>query len=175
MLVKLDQTHRELVHRIRSHAEGWLADKGTDQYRRGVNPEAVRRSIDHQIDTGAFVGWCVDGQIVAIVALIEADAELWTPQEVKEPQTYISRLLVAEHQHGKGYGAALLDAVGEQGRERGDRWIRLNCWTTNTRLHAYYEAHGFEHVRTVDIPGRMSGALFQRALRTGYSPRGGAR
>ncbi|MEQ4209889.1 GNAT family N-acetyltransferase [Actinopolymorpha sp. B9G3] len=164
MLVKLDQTHRELVHRIRRHAEEWLSDKGTDQYRRGVDPDAVRCSIDHQVDTGAFVGWCVDGEVVAVVALIEPDTELWTPEEVKEPQTYISRLLVAENHHGKGHGAALLGAVAVQVRGRGDRWIRLNCWTTNTRLHAYYEAHGFEHVRTVDIPGRMSGALFQRSV-----------
>jgi hypothetical protein len=42
--------------------------------------------------------------------------------------------------------------------------IRLNCWSTNTRLHAYYIAHGFKHVRTADVPGRMSGALFQREV-----------
>jgi hypothetical protein len=29
------------------------------------------------------------------------------------------------------------------------------------RLHAYYKSLGFRHVRTVDAPGRMSGALFE--------------
>ncbi len=164
MLVALDGTHRGLIHQIRRHAEEWLADKGTDQYQHGIDRDAVRRSIDKQIDAGAFVGWCVDGQVVAIVALIEPDAELWTPEEVKEPQTYITRLLVAEGQHGRDYGGALLDAVAEHARQRGDRLVRLNCWSTNTRLHAYYRSQGFKHVRTVDIRGRMSGALFQRRL-----------
>jgi hypothetical protein len=55
-----------------------------------------------------------------------------------------------------------LDAIALEARARGDQWVRLNCWTTNTLLHAYYEANGYEHIRTVDVPGRMSGALFQR-------------
>lgn len=124
----------------------------------------VRQNIDREFDAGQFVGWMVDGQIVAIVALIEPDPELWTPQEVAEPQTYISRLMVAEGHRGKGYGASLLEAVADQARQRGDHWIRLNCWSTNTRLHDYYKALGFRHVRTVNIPGRMSGALFERDL-----------
>jgi hypothetical protein len=42
--------------------------------------------------------------------------------------------------------------------------MRMNVWSTNGRLHDYYRALGFKHVRTVDIPGRMSGALFEREL-----------
>lgn len=32
-------------------------------------------------------------------------------------------------------------------------------------LHSYYISHGFQHVRTCNIPGRMSGALFQKDLK----------
>lgn len=164
MLTHLDESDRAHVHRIRQDAERWLGDKGTDQYRRGLDLAAVRRSIDRQLDAGEFVGWKVDGQIVAVVALIQPDPQLWTRAELAQPQTYISRLMVAEGHHGKGYGADVLEAVANLARHRGDRWLRLNCWTTNTRLHAYYRAHGFAHVRTVAAPGRMSGALFERDL-----------
>lgn len=164
MLVPLDSSDRELVHQIRRDAERWLTTKGTDQYQRGIDHQAVTRRIDRQLDTGEFHGWRVDGEIVAIIALGEPDPDLWSPAEVAEPQTYIHRLLVADSHHGKGYGAAVLGAVAELARDRDDQWIRLNCWTTNTRLHEYYVSQGFDHVRTVNIPGRMSGALFQHAL-----------
>ncbi|WP_425553156.1 GNAT family N-acetyltransferase [Kribbella lupini] len=94
--------------------------------------------------------------------MIEPEADFWTPEELAESQTYISRFFVVED--GKGYGSALLEAVVEQARKDGKKWVRLNCWSTNKKLHAYYITHGFEHVRTVDVPGRMSGALFQRKI-----------
>ena len=57
-----------------------------------------------------------------------------------------------------------MDAVADEARKRGDHWVRLRCWSTNARLHAYCEAHGPEHVRTDGACGRMSGALFQRPM-----------
>jgi GNAT superfamily N-acetyltransferase len=164
MLVQLDGSHRELIYRIREHAEQYVAVKDTDQYQAGIDPLVVRKNLDRQIDSGQFYGWRTDdGRIVAVAALTEPDPDYWTAEEKAEPQTYIGRLYVAEDAHGKGYGSAMLHGIDEHARARGDRWMRLNCWTTNTRLHAYYQAHGFEHVRTTYVPGRMSGALFQRA------------
>lgn len=164
MLVQLAGSHRELIYRIRAHAEQYVASKDTDQYQTGIDPAVVRKNLDRQIDNGEFYGWQTDdGTFVAVAALTEPDPDYWTPDERDEPQTYIGRLYVAEEAHGKGHGAAMLNAIAENARARDDRWVRLNCWTTNTRLHAYYEANGYEHVRTVDVPGRMSGALFQRS------------
>ncbi len=36
------------------------------------------------------------------------------------------------------------------------------AWVTNGRLHDYYKALGFDHVRTEVVEGRGSGALFIR-------------
>lgn len=163
MLVPLDESDRELIHQIRKDAEDWLEERNIDQYRRGVDPAVVRRNIDRQIDAHQFFGWQVDGRVVAVVALTEPD-DLWTDAERAEPQTYIGRLLVASDQHGHSHGAAVVEAVAAEARDHGDKWLRLNCWSTNTKLHAYYESIGFRHVRTVDVPGRMSGALFEREL-----------
>lgn len=170
MLVPLDDSHRALVHQIRTDAEEWLEERNIDQYRHGVDPAVVRSNIDRQIDAGQFFGWQVDGRIVAIVALTEPD-DLWSDAERAEPQTYIGRLYVSGTEHGKGHGATVVETVASAARDRGDKWLRLNVWSTNTRLHAYYEALGFRHVRTVDKPGRMSGALFERDLTTAR-PRG---
>ncbi|QNE20190.1 GNAT family N-acetyltransferase [Kribbella qitaiheensis] len=163
MLITLDESHRQLVHQVRDEAGEWLATKGTDQYRGGLDMAQVHANIDDDFDNFPFVGWEVDGRVVAMMAIIDPEADFWTPEELAEPQTYISRFFVVEHGHG--YGSALLEAVVDiAARDRKD-WVRLNCWSTNTRLHDYYIAHSFEHVRTCNIAGRMSGALFQRRTR----------
>jgi GNAT superfamily N-acetyltransferase len=162
MLITLDESHRQLVHQVRDEAGEWLATKGTDQYRGGLDMAKVHANIDHDFDKFPFVGWEVDGRVVAMMAVIDPEAEFWTSDELAEPQAYISRFFVVEH--GRGYGAELLKAVEDQARDQGKHWVRLNCWSTNTDLHAYYRQHGYQHVRTCDVPSRMSGALFQKPL-----------
>ncbi|MEV6411877.1 hypothetical protein [Kribbella sp. NPDC051718] len=62
------------------------------------------------------------------MAIIVPEADFWTPEELAEPQTYISRFFFVEH--GKDYGPDLLDAVREQARSDHKDWVRLNCWST---------------------------------------------
>lgn len=163
MIVELrSEEHRQLVHRLRDDTERWLAARGLDQYQ-GPRSHLAHPDIDRLLDQGAFLGWLVDGEVKAVVALTEHDPDFWTPEEMAEPGvTYITRFMVAEHGHG--YGAALLDALAEREAARGQRKIRLDCWRTNTQLHTYYLDQGFRHVRTEIVPGRMSGALFERTL-----------
>jgi ribosomal protein S18 acetylase RimI-like enzyme len=45
---------------------------------------------------------------------------------------------------GRGLGAALLDWAGLRARRlHGACWVRVDVWTTNTALHAYYQRQGF--------------------------------
>ncbi|MCX4387635.1 hypothetical protein OG777_11920 [Micromonospora peucetia] len=50
------------------------------------------------------------------------------------------------------------------GRPGEEAYLRLNAWKANAALHCYYLGQGFRHVRTVDVPGRNSGALFERPI-----------
>lgn len=162
MLQPLDESHRALVHELRREAEAWLAAKGLDQYGVGPRAKVAHQDIDQMMDRREFVGWFVNGQVKAVLALTTPDPDFWTPAEMSEPQGYISRFLVREH--GQGHGDALLEAVAKDQADVGSRSLRLDCWKTNHQLHRYYLTRGFRHVRTVDVPGRMSGALFQRDL-----------
>lgn len=80
---------------------------------------------------------------------------------------YIRRLANDRDYAAHGIGGELLDYASQLVAGTGRRWLRPDCAKNNTRLHDYYRAHGFNHLRTIDLPHHESGALFQRpAART---------
>lgn len=89
----------------------------------------------------------------------DADA-LWHPVDDPANALYASKMMVPLDHAGAGLGSELLDWAAGRAYDAGVLWLRLDAWTTNTRLHAYYTGLGFEHVRTVTT--RASGACFQR-------------
>lgn len=173
MFVLDTEEQRELIHRLRDQAELWLAGLGIDQFT--ASPESksafAHDDIDRLFDAGQFVafpqstdvGAKIPGSIGALAAITEPDPDFWTPEEMAEPQAYLSRFLTAEH--GRHYGTNLLFQIERLEQYRGSHWIRLDCWRTNKKLHDYYIRHRFERVRTQIVPGRMSGELFQFDLR----------
>ena len=91
--------------------------------------------------------------------------KLWTQRERNEPALYISRLIVARRQAGRGVGASLINWAGLRGRDWDAQFIRIDVWTTNHGLQNYYKAQGFRHVRTYDFDDPWdypSAALFQK-------------
>lgn len=162
-LIRLDDSHRETVHRMRRDAEAWLRGKGLEQWN-GTRAGRAHADLDAELDAGQMVGWLdAGGELVAVASSKGPDPDFWTVTEAGDDSAaYIGRFMVASH--GRGHGAALLNAVIEQARRDGKRLMRLDCWRDNTALQDYYRAHGFELVRVMDVPNRMSGALFQRAI-----------
>ena len=93
----------------------------------------------------------------------EPDPELWSnyPGQAR----YVHRLAVRRKFAGQGIGAALLDLAGHVAAMEGVPWLRLDCSKDNHALHSYYLNQGFQHLDTVDLPHRLSGALFRRPSR----------
>ena len=113
------------------------------------------------VERGEFLIVRDDGMPAATAAVsAEGDTDFWSPRELAEPASYVGK--AARAPEYPGIGKILLRWVTDAAHERGDRWVRLDAWRTNTRLHAYYCARGWDYVRTVEAPGRNSGALFQR-------------
>ena len=153
---------------LRLEAETWLRAAGTDQW------SATERGIgDIEKHVTAGRTWVVlpdgPGPIPATITLNGPDADFWTEDDDPGSGLYVYKLIAARARKGAQLGDALLDFAGEQAEAQGKPWVRLDCWRTNTALHAYYLARHFQHLRTVEVPGRGSGALFQRpaAERTG--------
>jgi ribosomal protein S18 acetylase RimI-like enzyme len=103
------------------------------------------------------------GVLAATVAVDgHADPEFWTPADRPGEALYVHKLAVSRTHSGQGLGEMLLDWAARRAAARGRRWLRLDCAKDNPRLQAFYGSAGFRHVRTVDLPHRASGALFER-------------
>ncbi len=157
-----------------AEAAGWLDRRGVRQWPAGGFPAS---RIAPLIDTGTF--YVLEtregtGPVATIALDGAADPEFWTPSDRPESAYYVHKLCTSRAYAGLGLGPALLDWAGLRTLASGLRLLRLDCAKTNLRLQDYYRRLAFRHVRTVDLPHRASGALFERAagLRSRPAPSG---
>jgi len=148
------------ILRWRAETATWLRERyGSDQWAIPFPPQRVLATIT----AGQTFMVHRDGQETPVATITVndfADPVLWTPEERAASAHYVHKLTVVRSEAGRQLGVLLLDWAGRKATANGAQWLRLDCWSTNQRLHAYYRQHGFAHVRTVHE--RASGALFQR-------------
>jgi GNAT superfamily N-acetyltransferase len=153
-------------------AAEWLHRRGVRQWPRGgFGPERIEPLIAagtlYVLDDGLGEG------PAATVALDGcADPEFWTPEDDPSSALYVHKLAVARSWSGRGIGEALLGWAGLRVLATGRRWLRLDCAKDNPALQDYYRGLRFRHLRTVDLPHRASGALFQRSAAVRVTPPG---
>ncbi|GAA4209107.1 GNAT family N-acetyltransferase [Microbispora amethystogenes] len=149
---------------------GWLNGLGVRQWPAGGFPAEridplIGEGVMYLLDAGEAAE-TLDGAARVPAATIavdgHADAEFWTPRDRPEDALYVHKLAVHRSFSGQGLGEALLDWAGLRAAVHGRPYLRLDCSKDNARLQAYYRGAGFRHVRTVDLPHRASGALFER-------------
>ncbi|MFF3731825.1 GNAT family N-acetyltransferase [Streptomyces sp. NPDC002476] len=153
--------------RFRVDTAAWLTSLGTDQWSTPFPAEHVAASVN--AGEVFLVKEREEGEAVATVTLdhnIDPEIwDLWTPEEREEPALYVHKLTVDRRYGGRGLGGRLLDWAGDRAARQGARWLRLDAWTSNVRLHRYYLQQGFRHVRTTADPDEVSGWLAQRPAR----------
>ncbi|GAA3162326.1 hypothetical protein GCM10010466_61600 [Planomonospora alba] len=138
----------------------WLHRQGVRQWPAGGFPAErlvplIERGDMYLLDGAA-------GPVATMALDGDADPEFWTAQDEPGSALYVHKLAVARDHAGRGLGEALLDWAGLRVLAAGRRWLRLDCAKGNPRLQEYYRRQRFTHLRTVDLPHRASGALFQR-------------
>ncbi|MGW5385232.1 GNAT family N-acetyltransferase [Nocardia sp. NPDC003963] len=156
----------DLILRLRLQRSSWLAARGSDQWSTAASGLpidyfacAVRRAV------AAWETWIaeVDGEPAGTITINNrADRELWTDAELADA-LIVHYLIVDLRFAGCGVGQRLLGHAATLTRAHRRRWVRLDAWTTNNDLHAYYRRAGFRLVRVAD-PGSPSPscALFER-------------
>lgn len=169
--------------KFRTDAASWLHPQGTDQWSQPFPASNIAASVE-----AGEVFLFKEDRALDAVATVTLDRtidpelrDLWTPEEQAERALYVHKLVVDRQCAGRDLGGRILDWAGDLAARQGERWLRLDAWTTNTRLHRYYLDHGFHHVRTTQDPSEVSGWLAQRPARrashsfgdlTGVSPVG---
>lgn len=144
----------ELLH----HAYDWLVAQGiTDQWPGPFPPQAIQELLRRG---EVYVASSGDAVIATFTLSYQPDRELW--DDPPDHAGYIRRLVVDREHAGREVGGQLLDHASKLVAAADRLWLRLDCAMHNARLHGYYRAHGFAHLRTIDLPHRQSGALFQR-------------
>ncbi|MFF1337910.1 GNAT family N-acetyltransferase [Streptomyces sp. NPDC058290] len=153
---------------FREEAAAWLSELGSDQWRRPYPADRLLATIEART---VFMVRDGDATAATITLTPDAEAGLWSGEELAEPSMFVNKLTVARMYAGRDLGGRMLDWAGDRAYRSGASWLRLDAWTTNKDLQRYYLRHGFEHVRTVTEGGavnggpRVSGWLAQRPAR----------
>ena len=164
------------VHGLVREAAAWLrTSKDTDQWATPwPDPAGQRERILNDLVKGkAWLVW--DGMTAAATITVDTDGPLdlneqpvWPPHTSQESALYVRRVIVSRGYACLGLGAALLDWVADVARaDHQADLIRIDVWTTNRALHAYYERQGFSRCAGRDpreLSDYPSQALFERAV-----------
>lgn len=153
---------------LRREAEQWLAERGIEQWTAKwvqTGTEKIERATRQQ---RAWVVEAADGNVGATVTLGGPDEDLWHVED--GPALYLYKLMVARRWAGRGLGALIIDWAVDLAAQHGYPCLRLDTWPSNPGLMDYYRDQGFDHVRTENIPGRDTGALFQRKATSTPAP-----
>jgi ribosomal protein S18 acetylase RimI-like enzyme len=158
-------SQQDIVIELIDEAAAWLRKMKIDQWAR---PWPTRAERDARVHRGLERGetWLVlDGTTPAATMTICQDpiAHVWR-ELGRGDAVYIHRLVVSRKYAGQDLGGVMIDwAVQRERARRPVEWVRVDVWSTNELLHAYYEKQGFIRCGECPDPQYPSGALFQKA------------
>jgi GNAT superfamily N-acetyltransferase len=143
----------------------WLQGLGLDQWAKPWPDEAGRNARIAQ-DLAEGKTWLVldNTEVAGTITLDPTDNGIWPAYKCQEKAVYVRKVIIRRHYAGLGLGARLFDwAADVAAHVHEARWIRIDVWTTNRRLHAYYRKLGFRYHDLADDPDYPSRALFERS------------
>ncbi|MFF0147873.1 ribosomal protein S18 acetylase RimI-like enzyme [Amycolatopsis sulphurea] len=140
----------------------WLRERGLDQWY-GIPWHAAE--LAPGVAAGiVYLATDDDGPAATMTLDPEPDPEFWTVADDPHSALYLTHFAVDRGRGGQGIGTWMIDQALHRAAARGKRSVRLDAWKTNPGLQDYYRGQGFRHVRTMEVPGRGSGALFERPV-----------
>lgn len=151
-----------VVHRLIHAAADWIHGRGYDQWPH-ESPTLGYERLGQQIERGETY-LLIDRQepVATIAVSAEGDPDFWSESELAESAVYLSKAAVAVNRRGQDIGSMMMRWVVDKAYRSGVRYARLDAWKTNPELQDYYRRRGWHYLRTVELPHRRSGALFER-------------
>lgn len=165
--------NRDDVRALVREAAQWLRQtKSIDQWGNPWpgRPEQRERILNDLLKGKTWMLW--DGPVAAATITVDPEEPLdlngrptWPEERRHLSALYLRRVVVGRSYAGLGLGAALMDwaAAALAENEHRAELIRIDVWTTNLALHAYYEGLGFTRSLSAEGLGDYpSQALFER-------------
>lgn len=148
---------------MRQERISWLAERGSDQWQVGLTVDGFADRVAASIAANqTYVAVDENHEVIGTIAVDKwTNPDLWSETELAE-SVIVHRMITWPRATNSGIGAVLLKHANKIALNLGCPWVRLDAWTNNTDLHAYYQRAGFRHVRTVDGHKSKSTALFER-------------
>ncbi len=122
-------------------AAQWMRDRGIEQWQPG-SMRAQRQAFVRAQESGGLFLAVDSGQIAGGVILTAQPDPIWVDRP-EAAALYLSKLVVARARTSEGLGARIIDDVERIARERGVRWLRLDCVASNEPLARYYQRRGY--------------------------------
>lgn len=146
---------------LRDNIARWLLQRGIQQWLPGEFSTGRMQTWVHRGDV--FVRRR-DGRIVAAVAVLDEDPEIWDDDD--DGAAYIHLLMVDREHAGVGLGDAALSFAEEQVRDRGGCVARLDAVASNAVLCRWYQARGYRVVgsRAFEEPELFDSVLLEKTL-----------
>ena len=115
-------------------------------------------------DDGLAVGW-------AVAHVKHRGDQDWEPDEETErlqegENAYLENIEVTARYRSLGVGKQLIEAVEEEARARGKRYLWLHTSENNVMAHKLFEREGWEHDRSVNPPWKPATRMriYRKAL-----------
>ncbi len=131
----------DAVFDILQDAAAWLVSRGIDQWPSPI-PEVERLPLARHIAEGDLYLARLQpvGRAVGTLYFRWIDPELW--HDEKGEAGYVHSLAIHRSVRGFGMGAAILEWAKAHIRERGKKYLRLDCVADNPALNRYYQERG---------------------------------
>ena len=122
-------------------AAAWLVDTGRPLWEAD---ELAVGPLEVAAGAGELFVADADGTMVSMMLVQRRDSLFW-PDDPPGEASYVHRLAVARSAAGTGLATAMLHHALAVARERGNRFLRLDC-VPRPKLVSLYERHGFARV-----------------------------
>ncbi|OLF18214.1 hypothetical protein BU204_06485 [Actinophytocola xanthii] len=156
----------DTVLEILGQRVAWLRRRGSDQWSTFPRwPAKLKASISRG-ET-----WIAESRehepVGTITVFTSGDTDFWSPDELAIPALYLAKLATLPPDAGApdvvhGLGQLILEWTVDYAARAHLAVVRLDVWRTAHALHRWYELHGWTKVRTIELPHRKSGTLFER-------------
>src|ERR1700733_8112455 len=124
MLTRATERDVPVVTDLLNGAAAWLEARGSTQWNGGFGTSRISRIVGRQ---GTYIAW-IQGTAAATITVCGAgDPAFWTPRELAEPASYLSKMATARTYAGRGIGEALMAWAVNPADKRGDRGVRLDA------------------------------------------------